>query len=94
MIEINPAARDARLDFRLTSENKRLIEQAATLTGQSLSDFAVANLVRVAQETVQQASITRMSLRDRDAFLKIIESQTEPNEALKAAAQRYKRRRD
>ena len=31
--------RAARLDVRLTAEHKRLIEQAATLLGQSLSDY-------------------------------------------------------
>ena len=70
-----------------------MIEQAATVSGQSLSDFAIANLVRAAQETIDEATVTRLSMRDRDMFLKLIESDAEPKKAMKAAARRYKKRR-
>jgi uncharacterized protein (DUF1778 family) len=85
--------RDARLDFRLSQEHKGMIEQAAAVTGQSLSDFAVANLVQAAQRTVDEATVTRLSMRDRDVFLKLIESVAKPNKALKSAADQYRKRR-
>ena len=85
--------RDARLDFRVSREHKRVIEHGATVTGQSLSDFAVTHLVQAAQQAIDQATITRLSLHDRDAFLKLIEFDARPNKALKAAADRYRKRR-
>ncbi len=85
--------RDARLDFRVSREHKRLIEQAARVTGQSLSDFAIANLVQTAQRTIDEATITRLAQRDRDRFLKLIQSDAKPNKALKTAAERYRKRR-
>jgi len=93
MATTQQATRDARLDFRLTQEHKRIIEQAATVTGQSISDFAVASLVQAAQQTIDEATVTRLSMRDRDAFVKMLASRAKPNKALKAAAERYKKRR-
>ncbi len=85
--------RAARLDVRLTAEHKRLIEQAATLLGQSLSDYTVSHLVEQAQATVQDATLTRLSSRDRDTFLRLLDTDAKPNAALKRAAQRYKKQR-
>ena len=93
MTTLHSTAHDARLDFRLSHEHKRMIEQAASVSGQSLSDFAVANLVQAAQRTIDDATVTRLSQRDRDTFLRLIESDARPNKALKAAAQRYRKRR-
>lgn len=93
MATLHSTTRDARLDFRLSREQKRMIEQAATVTGQSLSDFAVANLIQAAQRTIDQAAVTRLSMRDRDRFVHLIESEAKPNKALKTAAERYRKRR-
>lgn len=84
--------RDARLDFRLQSEHKRLIEQAAVASGQTLSEFALSSLIDAARETVDQATTTQLNRRDREAFLALISADAEPNEALQAAADRYRRR--
>ena len=86
-------ARDARVDFRLSQDHKRMIEQAASVTGQSVSDFAVANLIQAAQRTIEEATVTKLSMRDRDLFLSLIESDAKPNKGLKDAAARYKKRR-
>lgn len=85
--------RKARLDFRLSDDQKRMIEQAATATGQSVSDFAIANLVQAARRTIDEVTVTRLSMRDRDIFLNLIASEAEPNKALKVAADHYKNRR-
>jgi len=88
---LEPESRDARLDMRLSADHKRLIEQAAALSGQSMSDYAVSHLVERAQATVQEATLTRLSARDRDTFLQLLDADPKPNAALKRAAQRYKR---
>ena len=80
---------DARLDFRLPAEAKALIEQAAAITCQSVSDFAASTLVRTAREIVARYQETRLSDRDRDLFLALLDADGEPNEALKRAAEEY-----
>ena len=84
---------DARLDFRLNSQVKEVIEQAAAVSGQSVSDFAVSALYRTAKEVLEREQTTRLSNRDRDVFLAMIDSDAKPNEALKRAAKKYKSRR-
>ena len=84
---------DARLDFRLNRQVKEVIEQAAAVSGQSVSDFAVSALYRTAREVLEKEQTTRLSNRDRDVFLAVLDSDAQPNEALKRAAKRYKGRR-
>ena len=85
---------NARLDFRLPNEQKSLIERAASVQGQTVTQFAIATLVQAAHETIQQASLTELSIRDRDVFLGMLDSDAEPNAVLKKAAERYRSRRD
>ena len=45
----NKVKRDSRLNFRLPSELKNVIEAAAAQLGQSISEYAVATLVEDAR---------------------------------------------
>lgn len=83
----------SRLNFRLQSEHKELIERAASVCGQTLTQFATAALLRAAHESIQQASLTELSTRDRDVFLDMLDSSAEPNAALRKAVKRYRSRR-
>jgi uncharacterized protein (DUF1778 family) len=86
-----PSTSAARLDVRLTAELKKLIQEAATLSGRTVSDFAVATLADAAQRIIQQHSMTMLSDRDRDIFLKMLDADTKPNAALRRAAQHYRK---
>ena len=80
----------ARLDFRLSPEHKELIEQAAFAVGQTVSDFATTTLLLRARQAVEETKGIQLSNRDRDIFLAMLDDETEPNEALLNAAQRYR----
>ena len=83
---------DARLNFRLQPDLKRVIEAAAAQLGQSVSDFAVATLVRQARQVVREQTVTHLSNRDRDMFIAALDrADLKPNKRLLAAAKRYKR---
>lgn len=83
---------DARLNFRLPSELKHIIEQAAGHLGQSVSEFAVSTLVQTAHDVIEQHDRTELSIRDRDIFLALLDdADAKPNEALVAAAEKYKK---
>jgi uncharacterized protein (DUF1778 family) len=79
-----------RLDFRVSVESKTIIEQAASLSGQTVSDFAVTTLVKSAQEVISQKQQTKLSQRDFKMFLEMLENEDEPNDNLKNAAENYK----
>jgi len=84
---------DARINVRLASDLKQLVEEAAVALGQTVSDFTISTIVREARQVIQDAQFTRLSNRDRDIFLAALDSSdAKPNDALKAAARRYKKR--
>ena len=86
-------ASDARLNFRLSAELKQTIEAAAALTGQTVSDFALSELVGSARRVIQEHDRTVLTNRDRDVFLAMLaQTDARPNKALVAAARRYKKR--
>lgn len=77
----------ARLNFRLPSEAKKKIERAAIASGLSVTDFAVHALLNTADEVLEREHTRRLSDRDRDIFLALLDSDDAPNEALKSAFQ-------
>lgn len=83
------AERLERLELRVSREHKKLIEAAAHARGESIVGYAVSQLVDVSAQVVQQHETRKLSDRDRELFLKLLD-QTEPNNALKRAAKRYR----
>jgi uncharacterized protein (DUF1778 family) len=88
-----PKSQSTRLDFRLSPEHKSLIERAAAAEGQTVTDFALSTLLKAAHETIQRATLTTLSDRDSEVFLRMLDSDAPPNAALKAAAKRYRKAR-
>jgi len=88
------ALRTERTEARLLPEQKNRIEQAARLTGLSVSDFMVQHADAAAIKTIQAHSAWTLVDRDRDEFLQAILNPPKPNARLKAAAKRYRARMD
>jgi uncharacterized protein (DUF1778 family) len=86
------AKSEARINFRLSHELKQTIEDAAAEMGQSVSDFAVSTLVETARKILHDQQVTRLSDRDRQHFVAILDgAASKPNDALVEAAKRYKK---
>jgi uncharacterized protein (DUF1778 family) len=81
----------ARMHFRLPSNVKEVIERAAVVSGQSVTDFAVASLLETANEVLERQHVRMLTDRDRDIFLAMLDSEDGPNEALRKAAADYNR---
>lgn len=86
------ATPEAQVEFHLPTPNKELIEQAAVLSGQSVAEFAVSTLTECARQIVQQQSVRVLSRRDAERFLALLDAEAAPNDALRAAATRFKGR--
>jgi uncharacterized protein (DUF1778 family) len=85
-------ARVARLNFRLPSELKQVIDEAAAHLGQSVSDFAVSTLVHEARAVIERRNVTVLSDSDRERFIEMLDdAEARPNAALAGAAKRYKK---
>lgn len=83
---------DARLNFRLSGELKKTIEDAAAQTGQTVSDFAISTLVQASRRLLREQQVTWLSARDSELFARMIDDDTrKSNPALVKAAKRYKK---
>lgn len=96
-IKGGPAARrrvrnESRLDFRLSLEAKRKVEMAALASGLSTDEFAAAALQREAEEVLARLKVTKLSDRDRDVFLELMDNPSEPSEYLIRAVAEYNQR--
>jgi uncharacterized protein (DUF1778 family) len=67
-----------RLELRLTPEQKSEIEQAAALSGRSVTDFSVPLLVREAADVIRIERDLRMSKKSWDAFNQILDRPAQP----------------
>lgn len=84
-------AKTARLEARLTDEQKTLFQHAADLTGRSLTEFVVSSAQEVAARTVREREVLTLSERDRQVFVDALLKPVSPNKRLRQAANRYKR---
>jgi uncharacterized protein (DUF1778 family) len=87
-----PTALKARLDVRLSIKQKKMIQEAAGLSGKSISDFVVASLVEAAEQVVNDTRDRVLSKRDSELFLAMLDADEPPNAALRRAAKRYEKK--
>ncbi len=80
----------SRLSIRLPQSIKDRIEQAATISGLSVTDFTISNLIESAEQVLERHQSRNLSKRDRDIFLAMIDADAEPSERLTAAAKARK----
>jgi uncharacterized protein (DUF1778 family) len=85
-----PAAKNARLEARITAEQKVLIERAAAYEGRSVSDFVVATVQEAAKAVIQEHELLRLNESQSRALVETLLSPPEPNEALHQAAKQYR----
>jgi uncharacterized protein (DUF1778 family) len=79
-----------RLEARVTSQVKELIQQAADLQGRSLTDFILNNLQDAARKVIHEHKVMELSVADSKMFVKSLLNPPEPNARLKKAARRHK----
>ena len=78
-----------RLDFRLDRTIKLRIERAASLTGQSVSSFAVAALIREANSILSESEAIVLGAEASREFLSRLDKDVKPNARLRRAAKRH-----
>lgn len=85
------ATNKARINFRLSDDLKKTIEDAAAELGQTISDFCISTLTQAARQVLRDHEITRLSERDRRRFVAMLDDvSSKPNKALTRAARQYR----
>lgn len=77
------ALKNERLDFRVSPDQKSILERAAEIKHVSLSSYVISSSLRQAQIDLTENETLILSNRDRDSIMAALENPPEPNEALK-----------
>jgi uncharacterized protein (DUF1778 family) len=81
-----------RLEARITSEQKNLIERAAVLRGTTVTEFVVASAQEAAANTIKDFEILHLGDAAREVFINAVLNPPAPNAAARAAVSRYRKR--
>jgi uncharacterized protein (DUF1778 family) len=85
----NQDTRDARLEARVSAAQKNLLQQAAALSGRTLSEFVVASAQDAARRVIAEHESIRLSREEQLVFVEALLKPPEPNSRLKRAAKDY-----
>jgi uncharacterized protein (DUF1778 family) len=88
---IDREQRKERLEARLTTEQKRHIEQAAQIRGTSVSDFVILSADEAAIRTIREQEVLTLNERARHVFAEALLNPPTPGRKLLAAARRYRK---
>ena len=88
---MQPQAKKARFEARITDDQKALFQHAADLTGRSLTDFVIGSVQEAAARAVRERELLSLSALDRKVFLDALLNPPAPSKRLRQAAKRYKR---
>jgi len=92
-VETVRVTKQERIEARLSPEAKGLIEQAAQLSGMSVSDFLVSRAQAAAREVVSEHERWVLTRQQSEAFVNALLNPPAPNDALRRAAERYRAQR-
>ena len=85
------ARKEERLEARVSPAQKDLIERAAALRGTSVTEFVVASAQEAATTTIKDFDVLHLRDQAREIFINAVLNPPAPNEAARAAAERYKK---
>jgi len=90
--ESKEKSRNARLEARVSSDQKDFFQRAANLTGRTLSELVIDSTQAAALKIVQEHEIIRLSRDEQVAFVNALLTPSEPGARLQKAAQSYRRK--
>src|ERR1700693_6256644 len=86
-----PALKSQRLMARISTDQKRLLQRAADIRGQTLTEFVVSAAQEGATRAIVDQEVIELSLRDSQAFAEGLLNPPPVDASLRAAARRYKK---
>ena len=83
-INVGPARKDDVIQIRASAETKAILNRAATLRGQKLSEFMLESARRQAEDTILDQRTFFLTPEDHDAFLAMLDAPAKPSKELRA----------
>ena len=88
----NPSPKSARIETRVSSEQKELIERAAAYSGRTLSDFVIAHVEVAAKKVIEEHERLHLDQTQSRMLVDALLSAKKPNKQLKLAMDNYRKR--
>ncbi len=85
------SSRGARLEARVSVQQKAVLQQAAALSGRTLSEFVVASAQEAARRVIQEHETVRLGRTEQIAFVRALLKPPPPNARLLKAAAAYRK---
>lgn len=83
-----PALKKQRIDLRLTDDDKTIIEEAAALSNQTITQFMLSSASERAAEVIEQHRRLVLSEESWNLVMDAISNPPQPNDRIKRAAKR------
>jgi uncharacterized protein (DUF1778 family) len=90
--ETHDKPRNARLEARVSSDQKDFFQRAATLTGRTLSELIIDSTQEAAAKIVQEHEVIHLSREEQIAFVSALLTPAKPGARLKKAVQSYRQK--
>jgi len=88
--DVAAKTRGARLEARISAEQKAMFQQAATLSARTLSEFVVASAQEAATRIIQTHETIALTRDEQIRFVSALLGAPAPNERLSQAARQYR----
>ena len=85
MTPSNPSTKSARLEARVSKEQRDLIERAAAYSGQTVSDFVVAHVEVAAKKVIEEYERIHVDKEQSRVLVDALLSPKRPNKKLRGA---------
>jgi uncharacterized protein (DUF1778 family) len=90
--ETQDKTRNARLEARVSSDQKDFFQRAARLTGRTLSELVIDSTQEAAARIVQEHEVIRLSREEQVAFVNALLAPSKPGARLKKAVRSYRQK--
>ena len=88
---VTRSSKSENIHFRVSPNEKEIIEKAIVISDQTLTEFATRSLLNSANKILEREYVTMLSNQDRDRLLAMLDVDEEPNEDLRQTAEIHNR---
>ncbi len=92
MARANSTSKSARIERRVSREQKDLIERAATLSGRTVSEFVLAHVEVAAKKVIDEHEKLHLDQMQSRILVDALLAPKKPNKKLKLAMEDYHKR--
>lgn len=92
MATVNTSSKSARIETRVSQEQKDLIERAAAYSGRTVSEFMLAHVEVAAKKVIEENEKLRLDQVQSRILVDALLVPKKPNKNLKLAVEDYRKR--